>query len=306
MQVHRSIVELPSFKNAVVTIGTFDGVHSGHQKIIAALKEQAQKTEGETVVVTFHPHPRKIVQPEASLQLINTLDERIELLKKQGIDHIVIVPFTKEFSELSAEQYVEDFLLKTFNPQIIIIGYDHHFGKDRKGNYQLLEQYAAPKKFELVEIPKHVLEEIAISSTKIRNAILSSNVETANHLLGYTFFFEGKVEGDQIGRGLGFPTANLEYTDAEKIHLGHGVYAVEVVINGTFKKGMLSIGNRPTLKRSDEKIEVNIFDFDEQIYGQTLKIIVKKFLRQQEKYNSLEELKAQLARDKEQTIKLLS
>lgn len=306
MQVHRSTVGLPSFKNAVITIGTFDGVHTGHQKIISALKEEAQKFNGESIAITFHPHPRKIVQPDASLQLINTLDERIELLQKQGIDHVVVVPFTKEFSQLTAEEYIEDFLLKTFDPKTIIIGYDHHFGKGRTGDYQLLERYALLKSFQLVEIPKHVLEEIAISSTKIRKAILTSDIEMANHLLGHPFFFEGKViEGDKLGRQLGYPTANLEYTDSEKIHLGHGVFAVEVVINGKTKKGMLSIGNRPTLQNSEEKVEVNIFDFDEQIYGQKIRVLVKKFLRQQEKYNSLEELRAQLAKDKEQSLRVL-
>lgn len=306
MQVHRTIVGLPSFKNAVITIGTFDGVHTGHQKITTALKQEAQRIDGETVIVTFHPHPRKIVQPDASLHLINTLDERMELLEQAGIDHVVVVPFTKEFSEQTAEEYIEDFLLKTFSPKAIIIGYDHRFGKGRKGDYQLLEQFAGIKNFGLVEIPRHVLEEVTISSTKIRNAILSGGVEMANHLLGYPFFFEGKVvKGDKLGRELGYPTANLEYTDGEKIHLGHGVYAVEVIVNKTVRKGMLSIGNRPTLENSDEKIEVNIFDFDEQIYGQTLRVIVKRFLRHQEKYNSLEELKTQLAKDKEQSLNVL-
>lgn len=307
MQVHRSIVGLPSFKNAVITIGTFDGVHTGHQKIIVALKQEAEKIDGESVAVTFHPHPRKIVQPDASLQLISTLDERIELLEQQGIDHVVVVPFTKEFSELSAQEYIDDFLLKTFQPKAIIIGYDHRFGKDRKGDYQLLEQYAIVKNFLLVEIPRHVLQEIAISSTKIRKALLESDIEAANQLLGYNFFFDGKVvEGDKLGRQLGYPTANLEYTDAEKIHLGHGVYAVEVIVDQTLKKGMLSIGNRPTLERSDEKIEVNIFDFDEQIYGKVIRIIVKQFLRHQEKYDSLEKLEAQLAKDKKAALEVLN
>jgi len=306
MQVHRSIESLPNFKNAVVTIGTFDGVHAGHQKIIVALKEEARLQNGETVIITFDPHPRKIVKPETSLQLITTLNEKIEILALHKVDHLVIVPFTKTFSDQPAEEYIENFLIKNFAPKSIIIGYDHRFGKERKGDYKMLERFAIKWNYNLVEIPKHVLEEIAISSTKIRNAILQSDIETANRLLGYHFFFEGiVVDGDKLGRQLGYPTANLEYTDEEKIHLGHGVYAVDVLVGDETKKGMLSIGNRPTLAKSGEKIEVNIFDFDRDIYGQTIRVIVKKFLRHQEKYDSLEALKQQLARDKEESLTAL-
>jgi len=307
MQVYRSIDNLPSFKNAVITIGTFDGVHLGHQKVFSALKTESLQQEGESIVITFHPHPRKIVQHDASLQLINTLDEKTELFSKHAIDHCVIVPFTTQFSEQTAEEYIENFLVNTFHPKSIIIGYDHHFGKDRKGNFLLLEQYAARSNFNLVEIPKHLLHEIAISSTKIREAILEGDIKTANDLLGYDYFFEGLVvAGDGIGKQLGYPTANLEHTDPEKIHLGHGVYAVEAIIEGEIKGGMLSIGNRPTLKNSGEKVEVNVFDFEKNIYGQPIRIIVKKFLRRQEKYNSLEELKVQLVKDKEEAITALN
>lgn len=307
MLVHRSIDNLPAFKNASITIGTFDGVHLGHQKIIDALKLESIRQSGESVVVTFHPHPRKILQHEKPLDLINTLDEKIELFSKHGIDHLVIVPFTNQFSEQTAEEYIENFLVKTFRPASIIIGYDHHFGKDRKGNFNLLKLYAAKWNYNLVEIPKHLLDEIAISSTKIRNAISGSDVEAANQLLGYDFFFEGLVvTGDGIGKDLGYPTANLEYTDPEKIHLGHGVYAVTVMLESEVKEGMLSIGNRPTLKNSDDKVEVNIFDFNRNIYGQPIRIIVKRFLRPQVKYNSLEELKIQLAKDKKNSQIILN
>jgi riboflavin kinase/FMN adenylyltransferase len=304
MQVHRSIEELPEIKNAVLTIGTFDGVHLGHQKIIDALKKEAEG--GESVVITFHPHPRKIVQHDTSLHLINTLEEKIELLSGKGIDHLVIVPFTKEFSELSAEAYIEKFLVKTFHPSTIIIGYDHHFGKERSGNFKLLKQYSEIWKYKLIEIPKHVLQEIAISSTTIRESILSGDLETANRLLGYDFFFEGQVvRGDGLGRQLGYPTANLEYADPEKIHPGHGVYAVEVLVDGIIKKGMLSIGTRPTLDDPSEKTEVNIFDLDEDLYGRTLRVILKKFLRHQVKYNNLDDLIKQLEKDKEDSLKVL-
>jgi riboflavin kinase/FMN adenylyltransferase len=307
MQVHRSISELPPFRNAVITIGTFDGVHQGHRKIITALKEEAQGIGGEPVIITFHPHPRKIVQHDASLQLINTLDEKIALLSLQGIGHLVVVPFTTEFSEQSAESYIEHFLVNRFHPKVIIIGYDHHFGKDRRGNFNLLQEQAPRWDYRLIEIPRHVIEEIGISSTKIRKALLESDTETANLLLGYDFFFEGMVvKGDALGRTLGYPTANLEYTDPEKIHPGHGVYAVYVDVEGERKKGMLSIGNRPTLENSEEKVEVNIFDFDKDIYGQTIRVTIRKFLRPQEKYSSLEELTTQLAKDKEDSLAALS
>jgi len=306
MQVYRSIDSLPSFKNAAITIGTFDGVHEGHRTIIEALIEEARKVNGESIIITFDPHPRKIVDPDRPLQLINTLNEKIELLGKTGIDHLVVVPFTKEFAEQTAEEYIKNFLIDNFHPNTIIIGYDHHFGKDRKGNYRLMEDKAALFQYQLVEIPKHVLDKIAVSSTKIRNALLHSEVEIANKLLGYQFFFEGTVTaGDRLGRQLGFPTANLEYTDKEKIHLGHGVYAVYAQIDEQLKKGMLSIGTRPTLSHSNERIEVNIFDWNKDIYGQVIRVYVKAFLRPQEKYNSLDDLVQQLNKDKAASLACL-
>jgi riboflavin kinase / FMN adenylyltransferase len=304
MQVHTDIDKLPGFKNAVITIGTFDGVHLGHQKIIDALIKETRKIDGESVIITFHPHPKKIVQPHYSLQLINTLDEKVSLLKEKNIDHLVIVPFTADFAELTAEAYIEEFLIRKFNPHTIIIGYDHHFGKGRKGNLVLLEQQQKLWNYNLIEIPKHILNEIGISSTKIRYSILNSYIKKANDLLGYPFFFSGKViKGDKIGRKLGYPTANLEYTNDDKIHLGDGVYAVEVEGDDFQKNGMLSIGTRPTLNNSSTRTEVNIFDFDIDIYGSELKVIVHAYLREQIKYNNLEELTKQLHRDKEATSK---
>ena len=307
MQVHHSIDSLPFFNNAVVTIGTFDGVHMGHQQIVRALLQETQRVNGCSVIITFHPHPRKIVQPETSLQLINTLKEKIELLEKQGIDHLVVVPFSSAFAALSADDYIKEFLVKKFHPKVIVIGYDHHFGKDRKGNFQLLDQQKEQWGYELVEIPKHILDEIDISSTKIRTALLKSDIQTANKLLGYDFFFEGKViKGDQLGRELGYPTANLEYTDADKLHLGEGVYAVEISVAGAIKQGMLSIGKRPTLNDTMERVEVNIFDFEGNLYGETLRVLVKSFLRPQYKYDTLSALIAQLHQDKAEALKILN
>jgi len=306
MQLHQGTATLPAFTNAVITIGTFDGVHEGHRKIISALKNEADRVNGETVVITFQPHPRKIVQPDKTLQLINTLDEKVELLAKAGVDHVVVVPFTAGFAEQTAEEYIRDFLIRNFHPSTVIIGYDHRFGKGRQGDYRLMEEMATVFQYQLLEIPKHVLDEIDVSSTKIRSAILGSDIETANKLLGYSFFFEGLViKGDQLGRKLGYPTANLQIMDVDKIHLGHGVYAVYVDVDGDRKSGMLSIGNRPTLLNSDERIEVNIFDFDREIYGQVIRVTVVKYLRGQEKYASLDALINQLHKDKENSLSVL-
>ena len=306
MQVHKSIENLPGFNNAVITIGTFDGVHEGHKKIIDALIKEARLINGEATIITFHPHPRKIVKPNQHLQLINTLDEKIELLNKSGIDQLVVVPFSEAFASQTADEYIQNFLIEKFHPHTIIIGYDHHFGKGRAGNFMLLAENADKYNYRLLEIPKYILDEVGVSSTQIRNALLQSDVDTANKLLGYEFFFEGIViRGDQLGRKLGYPTANLQYTDSDKIHLGHGVYAAYAEVEGITYKGMLSIGNRPTLENSEERVEVNIFDFDKEIYGEKLRVTVKKYLRGQEKYASLDELIKQLGIDKENSLAVL-
>jgi riboflavin kinase / FMN adenylyltransferase len=306
MQVHRSIENLPHFINSVITIGTFDGVHEGHKKIIDALISEARSVQGESVIITFHPHPRKIVNPNQHLQLINTLPEKIELLRKTGIDHLVIVPFNQEFASQTAIEYIENFLISKFHPHTIIIGYDHHFGKGREGNFMLLAEKADYYNYRLLEIPKYILQEVAVSSTQIRKALLESNVEEANKLLGYPFFFEGIViKGDQLGRKLGYPTANLEYMDTDKIHIGHGVYAAYTAIGGIIYKGMLSVGDRPTLQNSNVRVEINVFDFSNEIYGEVIRVIVKKYLRGQEKYPSLEQLKKQLAIDKQNSLAVL-
>jgi riboflavin kinase / FMN adenylyltransferase len=320
MKIHDYTQPLPAFHKAVITIGTFDGVHRGHIQILESLKKEADRIEGETVVITFHPHPRKIVSHQP-LQLINTLAEKIFLFQQKDIDHLVVVPFNETFANQPASNYVEDFLIKAFHPATIIIGYDHHFGKGRTGNFRLLEQYAQDKAFKLIEIPQHVLENITISSTKIREALLAGQLETANDFLGYPYFFEGTViEGNKLGRALGYPTANLRIEDADKLLPGNGVYAVDValkpggashdsVVAGNApatgnrdwsgkKKGMLNIGVRPTVDGKTRMIEVNIFDFEEDIYGQTLRVHLKKYIRGEQKFNGLDALKEQLGKDK--------
>ncbi len=307
MQIHRDINRLPEFKNAVVTIGTFDGVHLGHRQIIDSLKQEAAIANGESVIITFHPHPRKVVSSVITgVRLINTLSERIELMEKAGINHLVIVPFTDYFANQTAEEYIRDFLVAKFKPHTIIIGYDHRFGKERAGDYRMMEEKAALYNYELKEISEHLLDAIKVSSTNIRNAILHSNIEEANRLLGYTFFFEGEViHGDKIGRELGYPTANLKSTDEEKIAMGDGIYAVYVEFEGKKYKGMMSIGFRPTVNGRTRVTEVNLFDFNEQAYGKVMRVYVKKYLRSEVKFNGLEELKQQLHKDKEESLKWL-
>jgi riboflavin kinase/FMN adenylyltransferase len=309
MKVHRDIDNLPAFRNAVVTIGTFDGVHMGHRQIIDKLKSAAKAINGETVIITFHPHPKKVVSSAIlGIRLINTLDERIELLDQLGIDHLVVVPFTESFANQTAEDYIKNFLIDKFRPHTIIIGYDHRFGRERQGDFRLLEKKAAEYQYQLHEIPKHILENISISSTNIREAILHNDIDTANKLLGYEFFFSGVVvDGDKMGRKLGYPTANLKMMDEEKIIPGNGIYAVYVQTEGSpeKKKGMMSIGFRPTVNGKYRVVEVNIIDFDKEIYGQKLKVFVKKFLRQEIKFDSLGDLVKQIDLDKIESLRVL-
>ena len=306
MQVYRNTDAIPSFHNAVLTIGTFDGVHTGHQQVIAQMKKEAAQIPGETVIITFDPHPRTVVNAASGIRLINTTEEKKELLSDKGIDNLVIVPFTEKFARLSAEEYISQFLISHFHPHTIIIGYDHHFGKGRTGNYKLLEKAAATYHYTLKEIPAHVLDSISVSSTRIREAIAVGDMETANILLGYTFFFSGTVtEGNKLGRTIGFPTANLQIGDSYKLIPSDGVYAVDVVVDDAPDirlKGMLNIGYRPTVDGSKKVIEVNIFDFDRLIYGRTLKVFVKRFLRIEQRFSGLEELKAQLAEDRREAL----
>jgi riboflavin kinase/FMN adenylyltransferase len=328
MQIHKDIDNLPVFRNAVVTIGTFDGVHVGHRQIINKLKVEALKNGGESVIITFHPHPRKVISSAIlGVRLINTLEEKIEVLSGLGIDHLVIVPFTDAFANQPAEDYIRSFLFEKFHPDTIIIGYDHRFGRERLGDYKLMEKMAPQFGFKIKEIPKHILEEIAISSTNIREAVLHTDIEMANKLLGYTFFFEGEViHGNKLGRQLGYPTANLKVHDPEKIIPGDGIYSVyvnikkgsiagnseisevnsfPVEIENVQYKGMMSIGFRPTVDGKKRVIEVNVFDFNKDIYGKTMRVYVKKFLRAEVKFNSLEELVRQIDQDKIDSLKVL-
>lgn len=307
MQVHRGLEHLPAFRNAVITIGTFDGVHKGHQEIIASLKETAAEVSGETVILTFHPHPRQVVRgAEERVSLLTTLDEKIGLLRLQGVDHLVVIPFTVEFSQMSAEEYVSEFLVRRFAPHTIIIGYDHRFGRSRSGDFRLLEALGERFSFRVREIPERVLDLLKVSSTRIREALLSGQPVVAAECLGYRYFFEGTVvRGQQIGRTLGFPTANIHVADPEKLIPADGIYAVRVVVDGRERNAMMSIGFRPTVGGKDRWIEVNILDFSGDLYGATLRVFLEAYLRPELRFDSLDALKEQIERDRVNTINIL-
>lgn len=274
----------------------------GHQQIIKLLKREAEDIEGETVIITFYPHPRKIVtHGKSDVKTLNTLQEKIELLDQKGVDHLIVVAFNDDFANQTAEEYIANFLVKKLHPHTIIIGYDHRFGKNRLGDYHLLEKLGEKFNYRVKEIPEHVLDHVTISSTKIREALLKNDINTANTFLGYAYFFEGKVvEGNKLGRTIGYPTANLVIEDQEKLVPGNGVYAVTLTIreNKTVLKGMMNIGLRPTVDGTKRTIEVNIFDFDEDIYGQYMRVSIHSYLRGEVKFKGLDELKEQLAKDK--------
>ena len=299
MKVYRSLEEFNRLEKAIVTTGTFDGVHFGHQKILNRLEELAKQHHGESVIITFFPHPRLVLFPEDNdLKLINTLDEKIELLEKSGIDHLIIIPFTKEFSRLSSLEFIQQILVEKIGTKKLVIGYDHHFGKNREGSFEHLKHYSKEYGFEVEEIPEQDINDVAVSSTKIRNAILEGNVNIVNKYLGYNFTLRGIVKkGDQIGRTLGFPTANISMAETYKIIPADGIYAVNVYLDERKLHGMLYIGDRPTVNGKSKVIEVNIFDFSSDVYDQLIKVEFLQYIRGDKYFKSLDELKDALAND---------
>lgn len=305
MKIHR---DLNSFyaQNPVLTVGTFDGVHLGHRKIIARLIDLAKSINGESVIFTFDPHPRKIVSPsESNLRLLTTLNEKIELFDQSGIDHLIIYPFTPEFAQLTYEEFVEQILVGQIHTQSLVVGYDHKFGKNRKGDFGFLKNCADRLGFQIEKLDVLLMNESNISSTRIREAIQVGNFETANAFLGYSFALHGTVvEGQKLGRLIQFPTANIEASDPDKIIPGYGVYAVHVKILNQTYHGMLNIGSRPTINNNADhrSIEVHLFDFDSDIYGESIELIFFTKLREEQKFGSLDALKEQLTKDKAATI----
>jgi riboflavin kinase / FMN adenylyltransferase len=300
MKIYHGIDDFTPLKYAVVTSGTFDGVHVGHQKIFSRLREIAARNGGETVVITYWPHPRLVLHPEDdTLKLLNTFEEKAELLKGQGIEHLIRIPFTKEFSNLTSEQFIQQILVKTIGTKKLVIGYDHHFGKNREGSFEQLKINGPRYGFEVEEIPRQEVDHVAVSSTKIRQALEVGDIETANHFLGQPYCLTGMVvSGDRIGRTLGYPTANIEIDTRYKLIPPDGIYAVTVRVGHSNFQGMLYIGYRPTIAGVRRNIEVNIFDFDENIYGETITVHFHKMLRGDKKFPDMEAMKIQLANDK--------
>ena len=310
MTVHHDLNQLPAFKNAVITTGAFDGVHIGHQEIISRMKQIALEMKGETVIVTFHPHPRKVISSiPGEIKQLTSLEERIELLTQSGIDHLVVVNFDYAFSNLTADAYVKTFLFDHFHPHTILVGYDHRFGNGRNGNFELLQKFGNELGFKVEQIHEKIISDEIVSSTHIRNYILEHQIEKANALLGYPYLFDGfVVRGNQIGRTIGFPTANLHINNEEKIIPSNGVYAVKVkgkCLGDTIYNGMMNIGIRPTVDGQKKVIEVHILDFDQDIYEQNLTVMVYEYIRGEVKFDGLEALKAQLAIDKITTAAIL-
>jgi riboflavin kinase/FMN adenylyltransferase len=307
MRVFRHIDELPAFQNAVLTIGTFDGVHIGHKKIISRIEEIAREENGESILITFDPHPRIVLSNDDSVRLLTTLNEKTELLRANGIDNLVVAKFSRSFSEMTPEEYITDFLYKRFQPNVVVIGYDHKFGKNRAGDINFMKDKGAELGFRLEEIPKQQVDEMSVSSTKIRQALQEGNIQQANSLLGHAYTVEGTVvRGDGIGRQLGYPTANLQVDEPYKLIPADGVYAVRVNYQETTYNGMLSIGIRPTFNGKMRTIEVNIFDFDQDIYGQKIKLAFVEKIRPEIEFADADELIKKMDEDRQSALAILA
>lgn len=305
MKVFNSFENLESIINPVLTIGTFDGVHVGHQKIIKKINKEAEKNNGQSVLLTFYPHPRIVLNPENhGLSLIQTQEEKLEKLEHFGLDNVIVIPFTPAFSNLSAEEFVIKFLVEKLKVNTIIIGYDHQFGKNREGGVNFLNTISTKYNFNVIEIPAQEINDVNISSTRIRKAIENGEIEIANKYLGEPFSLNGKIiKGKQLGRTIGYPTANIELLSSLKIIPKKGVYLVKIKINQIEYSGMMNIGTRPTVSNSnDVSIEVNIFNFNNDIYGEEVEVSILKKIRDEKKFDSIEKLKNQLKEDEQNCI----
>ena len=306
LKIFHSIQEFIPRKKTIVTIGTFDGVHIGHKKIIEKLIQNTSDVEFESVILTFFPHPRIVLQEKSDIKLINTIEEKILLLEKTGLDNLIIHPFDKKFAALTAEEFVQTILVDLLNIQKIIIGYDHRFGVNRSANIDDLILYGAKYGFEVEQISAKEIDAISVSSTKIRNAISAGNITLANEYLGYSYFFSGKIiEGKQLGRTIGFPTANIAIEADYKLIPKIGVYVVSSYFNNTVIFGMMNIGTNPTVEGKNISIEIHFFDFNENLYHQIMDITILERIRDEQKFESLEALKSQIEKDKEFAISFL-
>ena len=298
--------EAPAY--AVVTSGTFDGVHVGHQKILQKIVHEAKRKGGKSIVLTFWPHPRFVLKKDAGdLKLLTTFEEKVELLAENGIDYLVKIPFTKEFSELTSDQFIRQVLVEKLNTKLLVIGHDHRFGKNREGGFDYLMEHSGAYGFAIKEISRKDIEDVGVSSTLIRNSLAEGNIHIANDFLGRPYSLSGFVkDGDRIGRSIGFPTANIDVPEAYKLIPADGAYAVLVSLEGKKFQGMLNIGQRPTVSGEERRIEVNLFNFDADIYNQRLTIEFIKLLRSERKFESIERLKEQLSLDKLEAIRILN
>ncbi len=308
MKIFDGIDNFPKLNFPVVTIGTFDGVHVGHQKILSRIIELARKHDGKTVLITFWPHPRFVLNNDNSdLKLLSTFEEKASYLRKLGIDHLVKIPFTKSFSENSSDSFIQKILVEKIGTKKLVIGYDHKFGKNREGSFEHLKANEAQYGFEVEEISRQDIDDVGVSSTKIRKALEEGEIDIANEYLGRFYSLAGNVvKGQQLGRSLGFPTANIQLIDSYKLVPGDGVYAVEVMHKAHLYDGMLNIGYRPTVDGITKVMEVNIFNFDEDIYHQDIRIFYVKKIRDERKFSGVEELKAQLTLDKKAAEQILT
>ena len=292
--------------HTVLTIGTFDGVHIGHQKIIKRLVEISEIKNLTPSLLTFFPHPRMVLQKDANIKLINTIDEKKDILKQFGISNLVIKEFTKEFSRLTAEDFVKNILVDHLKAKHIIIGYDHHFGRNRNANIEDLKQFGKDFNFEVEEISKQDINDVAVSSTKIRAALQEGNIKIANTYLGYNFMLTGKViDGKKLGQTINYPTANLHIEETYKLIPKHGVYIVKSIIDNITVYGMMNIGHNPTVNGKHQTIETHFFDFNKDLYGQNLKIELLQRLRDEQKFNSVQELQSQLHIDKKNALEFI-
>lgn len=306
MEIINNIFDWKAPAKTILTLGTFDGVHIGHQKIIKKLLKQQEKTPAPTVVLTFFPHPRMVLQQDQSLKLLNTIEERIELLQNLGIDCLVVHPFDYEFSRLTAEEFVEKVLVQHANIQNIIIGYDHRFGRNRTANITDLEQFGKQFGFDVTQISAKEVDEISVSSTKIRNALIEGDIATANTYLGYHYFLTGSVQkGKQLGRSIGFPTANLQLTADYKLVPKNGVYIVQSTLHGKTVYGMMNIGNNPTVDGTQQHLEVHFFDWNNDLYQQTIRVELLHKTREEIKFDSVVDLKKQLELDQQEILQWL-
>lgn len=300
MRIYRGLDNIEKIKNAVVTQGTFDGVHLAHKIILSKVKKLAIEKNGESVVMTFEPHPRMVLKPENhGLKLLTTLDEKIEFLQNEGIQNLIVIPFTIELSQLHSEDFIKQILVDKIGTKTLVIGYDHRFGKNREGSFEHLKKFSNDFGFEVEEVSEQLVDEIAVSSTKIRKALNDGNISIASKYLGRNYSITGTVvKGRQLGRTIGYPTANVIINNEHKLIPSDGVYAAKVIVNNNTFGGMLNIGNNPTVEGKGRSIEVNIFDFSEDIYNQCISVIFVNKLRDEEKFNGLDALKTQLEKDK--------